>query len=125
MERRFQYGVRSLLWAMFWLSVVGGAFTYFSSLGYDRLSPIPHLVLFGAFLIVTFLFVAAPCMAIGALFERSNLGLAIGAGLAVLVVAAIFFAAFSDVPRSKNVNRPAQAIRPSNSTAQPMTHPAE
>jgi hypothetical protein len=107
---------------MFWLSVVGGAFTCFSSLG---LSPIPHWILFGAVLILTFLFVAAPCMAIGALFERTKLGLVIGAGLALFVVAAIFVAAFSDVPRSKPVNRPAQAIRPSSSPAQPMTHPAE
>ena len=85
-----------MLWAMFWLSVIGGLFTYFSSLEFDRLSPIPHLVLFGAFLILTFLFVAAPCMAIGALFERTKLGLVIGAGLALFVVAAIFFAAFSN-----------------------------
>jgi hypothetical protein len=96
MEQRFQYSVRSLLWAMFWVSIIGSAFTYFSSLTYDRLSPFPHLILFGAFLVLTFLFVAAPCLAIGALFERTKLGLAIGAGLAVLVVAAIFFAAFSN-----------------------------
>jgi hypothetical protein len=96
MAQQFRFSTWNLLSAMFWLSVIGGAFTYFGSLGYGRLSPIPHFILFGAFLILTFLFVAAPCMAIGALFERTKLGLAIGAGLAFFVVAAIFFAAFSN-----------------------------
>ena len=124
MEQRFQYGVRTLLWAMFWLSIAAGAFSYLGRLRYAHLSPIPHFILFGVFLVLTFLFVVTPCMALGALYDRTKLGLAIGAGLAIFFVSAMFFAAVFTV-ESRSANGRVQTILPQIEANQSIKRPAE
>jgi len=74
--RRFQFTIRSLLWATFWAAVAAGAWSA-DDVSKRFFTGQPYSVLIPAFLILAAQ-AAAPCFAIGALCQQTFWGVVVG-----------------------------------------------
>ncbi len=91
MARRFQFGLRNLLWAVFWLCLSGASFSTLKMLLHDRSLPPrePPLlyVLYGVyFWSLIFMMFWSPIVAIGAFVGRTKRAMLIGAVVVPLLV---------------------------------------
>lgn len=88
-KRRFQFSVKNLLWATFWVCIWAAAFSFLKTFlsAHRPIGNLPWLTSASAVWFPAFLIICTPVIAIGAFFGRTRRGALIGVILAAICLA--------------------------------------